>query len=90
MAFQLAGVTTDGNASWSGIFTTSQFAGPYQNFLPILAANGSVTFSYAATITATENDAALATVPEPATFILFGAGLVAVALLRRRKARKAT
>jgi len=58
---------------------TSQFNTPYQSVLGTLAADGSVTNTFSASFTATA-------IPEPVTLTLVGSGLLAIGLLRRKRA----
>lgn len=82
--FAFSGVTADGLSTWTANFT-SQFNIPFQQVLANLAANGSVSDTYSATVTVVPN----VTTPEPGTPALMsiGLGLVVLSLqLRRRKA----
>jgi hypothetical protein len=78
----MRGVTSDGSASWSGIWT-AQFPQSYQDVLNTylgsgngLGSGGAVTGSYSADV--------LVHNPEPDTTILLGAGLMIVALAVRK------
>jgi len=78
VSLDMSGVTSDGSATWMGIFT-AQFNVPYQTILSNFAAGGSVTNTFSATITATP-------IPEAGTMSLLGLGLIGVSMrLRRRK-----
>jgi len=77
-SFTFAGVTNGGQAAWTATFT-SQFLVPYQQVFKNLAANGSVTNTYSATVEVNS-------VPEPGTMLLFGLGLCGIGLLKFRKA----
>jgi hypothetical protein len=81
--FTFSGLSADGQARWSTIFT-SQFLGqPFQAVLAQLGSTGSVTNAYSqATLVVSNN------VPEPGSLIIMGTGLIGLAgLLRRRKAK---
>jgi hypothetical protein len=81
--FDFSGVTSDGQSSWGGIFTT-QFNEPYQSVLTNIEA-GSDTSAYSdSNLVITETTT---TTPEPGTLVLFGSGLLGVAGLVRRKIR---
>lgn len=69
----LAGVTSDGSATWTGNFT-SQFNVPFQDVLARLAQSGSVSDTYSATFTVTPKSP----VPEPESLFLMLGGLVLV------------
>ena len=84
VAFSVAGIArnslTGEMTPFTGNFTT-QITG--QNIPQILAtinAGGTITNSYSANFVATA-------VPEPGTILLFGAGLIGLGLLQRRRAR---
>jgi hypothetical protein len=67
---------TGDTGTWTGTLT-AQFGTPYQSFLVDVLGGGSVQTSYSATITATS------AIPEPATFILLGCGLIGISALGR-------
>jgi hypothetical protein len=73
--------TTGETASFVGVFS-SQFTVPYQTLLADIAAGTTVSTSYSATITATASQ-----VPEPATMILLGSGLIGIFVIGRKRAR---
>ncbi|MCU1232844.1 MAG: hypothetical protein JWP63_811 [Candidatus Solibacter sp.] len=77
--FVFQGVTSDGLENWRGNFTSS-FNVPFQTVLAALAANGSVTQTFAATFTLSP-----AIVPEPITLSLVGIALSGLSLIGRRK-----
>ncbi len=73
-----SGITNGGQSVWNGIFT-SQFVGQsYQQVLASFGTTGSVTASYSANIT-------VSAVPEPATLMLIGLGLLLMLPVCRRK-----
>jgi hypothetical protein len=73
--------TTGETSSFIGVFS-SQFTVPYQTLLSDIAAGGSISTSYSASITATST-----TVPEPATMILLGSGLIGIFVMGRKRTR---
>jgi len=83
----LSGVTSDGTANWTGLFT-AQFGIPFQSVFAELSSQGFVpNTTYSATITLTPR----ATVPEPGPVGLVGLGvglLVLSAGLRKRLSRR--
>lgn len=70
---------TGETSSFIGIFS-SQFTVPYQTLLADIAAGQTVSTSYSATITASA-------VPEPATMILLGSGLIGIFVIGRKRTR---
>jgi hypothetical protein len=64
---------------------TGQFNKPFQAVLADLNSSGSITSTYSAAATATNTDGTTS-VPEPASGLLLGSGLAALAALRRKKA----
>jgi hypothetical protein len=78
--FVLAGLSSDGLSSWSGIFT-AQFNAPFQTVLQNAFGpngTGSVTNSYSATATVV-----VTSVPEPSTYAFIFLGLGTVAAFRK-------
>ena len=82
----LAGVATDatGLSNWTGSFSTEVNLTPFQIQAVIAAPGGSVTSTYSGRIFLTSTG-----VPEPASMFLMGGGLIGLAFLTRRRARKA-
>ncbi len=74
--------TTGETSNFIGVFS-SQFTVPYQTLLQDIAAGMTVSTSYSATVTTT----AASTVPEPATMILLGSGLIGIFVIGRKRAR---
>jgi hypothetical protein len=80
VSFSARGVTEDGLAQWSGVWT-AQFNEPYQDVLTTFSGPaGAVANTYSASIVVTAN-------PEPDTTILLGAGLMAISLGVRKLRR---
>lgn len=79
----LEGVTNTPGISWTGNFT-SQFTTPYQTVLADLAANGSASNTFAASITLT-GMTTTTTVPEPGSMglTMISLGLIAASMRRR-------
>jgi hypothetical protein len=84
-----ASITFHGNAvntstgevsSFIGVFS-SQFTVPYQTLLQDIAAGQTISTSYSASITTTS------AVPEPATMILLGSGLIGIFVIGRKRTR---
>jgi len=82
--FTFGGVTTDGGV-WEGQFS-ADFNVPYQTVLSTLASSGSVTDTYASSLTVTVG----AATPEPGSGIMLGSGLglVLLSLGSRRLLKK--
>ena len=76
-----SGVTSDGLSDWNAVFTT-QFVG--QSFQQVLTGlsgpGGSITASYSANVT-------VSAIPEPATMLLGGIGVLLTLLGSRRRSR---
>lgn len=73
-----SGISSDGESTWSGIFT-SQFVGQsYQDVLTQFATTGSVTASYSANVT-------VSPIPEPSGLLLGAAGFLCTLLCCRRR-----
>jgi hypothetical protein len=72
---------TGETSSFVGVFS-SQFTVPYQTLLAEVSRGASISTSYSASITATPTG-----VPEPATMILLGSGLIGVFVIGRKRAR---
>jgi hypothetical protein len=83
VSWTVSGVTSDGLSTWSAIFST-QITEPYQTFLAAIAAGGTVTDTYSATVDVTQN---VSPTPEPGTLVMLGSGLLGMAGLIRRKVR---
>lgn len=71
---------TGETSSFIGVFS-SQFTVPYQTLLSDITAGTTVSTSYSASITATPTS----TVPEPATMILLGSGLIGIFVIGRKR-----
>jgi hypothetical protein len=76
--------TTGETSNFIGVFS-SQFTVPYQTLLSQVAAGGSISTSYSASITATTGPPPQ--IPEPATMILLGSGLIGIFVIGRKRAR---
>jgi hypothetical protein len=75
--------TTGETSNFTGIFS-SQFTVPYQTLLNDIAAGMTISTSYSATVTAA---AGTTPIPEPATMILLGSGLIGIFVIGRKRAR---
>jgi len=73
---------TGEKSSFIGVFS-SQFTVPYQMLLSEITAGRAISTSYSASITASPSPS----VPEPATMILLGSGLIGVFVIGRKRAR---
>jgi hypothetical protein len=77
--FNVAGVTSDGQSSWTGLFSAN-FNVPYQSVLQTFSQNGSVSNTYSGTFIVTTTP-----IPEAGTLSLLGLGLVAMSMKLRRR-----
>jgi len=77
-------LTTLEETDFSGSFSTQINGTTLQAIIATILRGGTITNSYSANFTAT----AAPTVPEPATVSLFGAGLIGLGLLQRRRRAK--
>jgi hypothetical protein len=82
--FTFSGVTSDGLSDWTAIFT-AQFGEPYQTVLAAFGPGGSGSVSNSYSATTDVNVVVTSQVPEPSMFILMGAGLTTIGLLKRRR-----
>ncbi|HTD43378.1 MAG TPA: PEP-CTERM sorting domain-containing protein, partial [Bryobacteraceae bacterium] len=86
--FSLSGdainLTTLEESDFTGSFSTQINGTTLQAIIATIASEGTITNTYSANFTAT----AAPTVPEPATVSLFGAGLIGLGLLQRRRRAK--
>jgi hypothetical protein len=80
--WDISGVTSDGQSTWSGIFT-SEFDAPFQTVLSDFAQNGFVSDSFSGAMTV--NIEQISAVPEPADFLMMGSGLAVLFLGLWRK-----
>jgi hypothetical protein len=83
MSWDFSGVSADGTETWLAVFTTLFPGANYQNVIAAVGSGGSLTTSYAASITVLENPTSVA--PEPSSIALLGAGLFALIGAARRK-----
>jgi hypothetical protein len=84
VTFVFSGVTSDGLETWAGNFTSS-FRVPYQDVLASFAANGSVTQTFAGTISLRPQGTPI--VPEAGTLSMLGLSLIAIAVRLRGRSR---
>jgi len=77
-------LTTSEESDFTGSFSTQINGTTLQAIIATIGSGGVITNSYSANFTVTPPS----TVPEPATVSLFGAGLIGLGLLQRRRAKK--
>lgn len=86
-SFSVAGNVTDDigpTSVFTGTFTTQFDNQTYQDVLTLFGDQGFVTASYSAQFTVRPSGS-VPDVPEPASLLLFGAGILGIGLVRRRR-----